>query len=105
MEASKVIFVLFLIYAVTRAAPSNSACDLAAECNLKSEDEQFDEWVCASNDYDMRGFSGNCQMHRYNCDKKEGKRKTNASNYVRLKCAFSTQVSKLSTSHFVECIK
>ena len=73
MEASKVIFVLLVIYAVAKAAPTDDSCVLSNECNEKLDSELFDEWVCASNGHEMRGFSGNCRMYQYNCDNKDSK--------------------------------
>lgn len=72
MKASKILLVLFVIYAAVNAAPADDSCVLSTECSQKLEVEWFDEWVCASNGYEMRGFSGNCRMHQHNCDNKEG---------------------------------
>lgn len=77
MAALKVIFALFIIYSVAKAAPSENdlldQCELAELCKERSETEYLDEFICASNDYEMRYFSGHCRMHKFNCD--EGERK------------------------------
>lgn len=75
MGTVKIVFALLSIisiYSTVDAAPAETSCEKLSDCSEFSE-ELFDEWVCASNGFEMRGFSGTCRMYQYNCDNKDSK--------------------------------